>query len=112
MVPGPPDAAEYALSAQLVAHSRRSTATRAAAAPSCSAAWKQLHDMLERGKLLGMVRGPTSAAAVRPEMRLVLSMSRAPHGCRIEPYGLHSTQLLASRGVRMAADPWPEGGVY
>jgi hypothetical protein len=21
-------------------------------------------------------------------------------------------QLLASRGVRMAADPWPEGGVY
>jgi hypothetical protein len=87
MMPGPPDAAECAVSAQVVARRRRSTARTAAAAPSCSVAWKLLHGMLERAKLLSMVHGSSSFAAAVPEMRFVLSMSRAPHGCRLEPYG-------------------------
>jgi hypothetical protein len=99
IMPGPPDAAECALSAQVVARRRRSTARTAAAAPSCSAAWQLLHGMLGRAKLLGMVQGSSSSAAAVPEMRFVLSMSHAPHGCRmrnVEPYGLHSTVVCVS----------------
>jgi hypothetical protein len=106
IMPGPPDAAECALSAQVVARRRRSTARTAAAAPSCSAAWQLLHGMLGRAKLLGMVQGSSSSAAAVPEMRFVLSMSHAPHGCRTM-WSLtgYIRQLFACLGGRIAGDP-------
>jgi hypothetical protein len=105
IMPGPPDAAECALSAQVVARRRRSTARTAAAAPSCSAAWQLLHGMLGRAKLLGMVQGSSSSAAAVPEMRFVLSMSHAPHGCRMWSLTGYIRQLFACLGGRIAGDP-------